>query len=1180
MNRHCLGSQPFKYFVETDPTVPGWVKKIQKENIETWNTVLNKQDILEAGQHIIIDGNVISFDHTIDELANNFHYFKIGNERIFNDLRNYFITLNEEEFIPIDIMSNTAYMQWQDGLYYYDDEHSPNNVYKVVKNDIEYDVITYWDRATGDSQVFKDIINNLSPNTMLGFYKNNQKIFLRIDNGDLIDSEINYDENEPELNALFDLKKFFIIDSDTREESIVYILSDYDIRHPREIELEIIRVDEKNKVQTTDKFNSNYSYYTYNRNTDTYSPITLNENTFKQRQNGLYIRNSMWNPDTLLTSKNIDQLLYDFADTAYSRAKQNAYNSFVTNQLESYVNGRINSLNLYNYATNTALSNLENRFNTMSETYSGLESRIDYLSSTREYRITTGNGLKKTYVNENTLNQVANIDINIKRIPDGDINEDVKRYLRIEKGYNGYYIFNDLIFQDWQYELTPEGEYISDGKGGWQKEYLDHYIIGMPFTERLIPERVAVSSKAILEELNDNYEMKLISLSNNIKIVDIDYYKQLWGATGEHFTEDDFKSLMEEWYDVNRDWSSSENQAIMKMYTYNGENGEKLYRHQRAITFDIGDSEIKAAEGYKKIENPSQNDFKNRERSWYYLKDGKYYLVSKEDEYDSEKEYFTLGDQSPKNTIVSADVIARYTPVKLDIINTQNTNDYTFYLKNIINNIIDTADLNLTDTIRKGVHNITITYNDETYGRYTVNLLDDYGTIVSSALLDLPTERLVDHGEYKTETINGETVRGIRLYFVGYDEIEHSELTTFIPLEDILDSIDQRNQELDDKIDTTKEELEAAIIAAELETDNKTIKKYLKTDSNNFTETEDSTFNSNKIYYELKDGTYIITEDKIKQQNKTYYESINVKNGKNTLYATDAIIENGFTALGLTNGVGNITSGTRIEAGTTIIGLLKKMLIVPKDPTAHVPTITLITDSPVGTSTIQEVGTVVKPNMRYTFTQGYFSGSAAEYGTAYRENANCEVISENYYNGNNLLNDYNKDEYTYVLPEGTTTFKLNVGYSANTIIPKKNTDEDSTVKINAGTATANKTINARYKYFIGYVSDIYNIGSSVIRNLSTSNFLNVNTATSISNTYTSNGNSILIACPSKYKLSTITNGLGASIKDNFSIKDNTTIDIGGSETCSYKFYLYPITNGAQVEYKGISFTTSTGVEDF
>lgn len=697
--RYCIGSQPFKYFMETDPTVPMWVKKIQQNDIETWNTVLNKQDKLTAGKHIIIDNNEISFDHDIDLMASDFQYLPIGNERIWNDLRNYFTTQNGENFSPISIDTDTAYMQWQDGLYY--EENSSEPIYNVVPLDtpvivdaeelatggdlrntyflsnghgLKYELYLYPSAASRDEQGFIDNIVRINNEGYDLAYIDDSEDYkvlvvndnsIYVDNVELTDQQI--------LDLMTDNKSFYKM-KDSIVNHKIYMFSggnegsDFyyydDSTLPIYRSTEIIAITKTyTKVLPEDIFDNTKTYCVYNRKTDTYSTISLNENTFKERQNGLYIRTSVWDKDTLLTAKNIDQLMYDLVDTAYAHAKDTAYQNFVTNQLKDYVNGRIASLNLNTYATNTALNNHITSFNILANQVNDIDDEVDDISSTREYLITTGNGLKKTYINEETLNQVAHLDLDIRPMPDGYLNEETKKYLHLEDGYNGFYIFNDLIYQDWIYKLDAQGNYISDGEGGWQKEQLDHYVIGMPFTERLVPARVAVSSRAVLEELNDNYEMKLITLGSNVQIVDLAYYKQLWGATGATFTEADFKALTAEWYDVNWDTVTPENQAIMKMYTYNGENGERLYRHQRAITFipsDTGD--IYAADVYTAISNPTEEEFESRTEPWYTYNSTtqQYEYVSLEEEFDSNETYYTLGSQQSKYTIPSCDGVAKF----------------------------------------------------------------------------------------------------------------------------------------------------------------------------------------------------------------------------------------------------------------------------------------------------------------------------------------------------------------------------------------------------------------------------------------------------------------------------------------------------------------------------------------
>ena len=86
------------------------------------------------------------------------------------------LTKKKEEFIPIDILTDTAYMQWQDGLYYTGKQEGnfikggfdTNNIYKVVEGDVEYDVFPYYEERQSDSVII-DIIESLDNGYTLAY---------------------------------------------------------------------------------------------------------------------------------------------------------------------------------------------------------------------------------------------------------------------------------------------------------------------------------------------------------------------------------------------------------------------------------------------------------------------------------------------------------------------------------------------------------------------------------------------------------------------------------------------------------------------------------------------------------------------------------------------------------------------------------------------------------------------------------------------------------------------------------------------------------------------------------------------------------------------------------------------------------------------------------------------------
>lgn len=128
--------------------------------------------------------------------------------------------------------------------------------------------------------------------------------------------------------------------------------------------------------------------------------------------------------------------------------------------------------------------------------------------------------------------------------------------------------------------------------------------------------------------------------------------------------------------------------------------------------------------------------------------------------------------------------------------------------------------------------------------------------------------------------------------------------------------------------------------------------------------------------------------------------------------------------------------------------------------------------------------------------------------------------------------------------------------------------------VNSGTISV-KCVG-KYKYFIGYSdkTTFDQFDSASVRALTTkSGYITVNgTTTPVGTTaIDSNGKSIIVAVPNKYKLSTIENGVGASILSNFSSVGEVPVATGTLNT-TYTVYVYPITNGAVVAFKNVTIT--------
>lgn len=129
---------------------------------------------------------------------------------------------------------------------------------------------------------------------------------------------------------------------------------------------------------------------------------------------------------------------------------------------------------------------------------------------------------------------------------------------------------------------------------------------------------------------------------------------------------------------------------------------------------------------------------------------------------------------------------------------------------------------------------------------------------------------------------------------------------------------------------------------------------------------------------------------------------------------------------------------------------------------------------------------------------------------------------------------------------------------------------------NTPTNSQTVTVKGVYKYFLGYstnkVFDQFDSASVRALTTRTGDITKDGTTTIVNATaITSNGQSIVVACPSTYKLTTIENSFGVSILANFSSVGEVDVTTG-SITTKYKVYVYPVMGGAEVEFKNVTLT--------
>ena len=126
------------------------------------------------------------------------------------------------------------------------------------------------------------------------------------------------------------------------------------------------------------------------------------------------------------------------------------------------------------------------------------------------------------------------------------------------------------------------------------------------------------------------------------------------------------------------------------------------------------------------------------------------------------------------------------------------------------------------------------------------------------------------------------------------------------------------------------------------------------------------------------------------------------------------------------------------------------------------------------------------------------------------------------------------------------------------------------------TKSASENVRGKYKYFLGYSDNTTydQFNSDSIRALTIkTGWLNINSTTEVvgGTDIKSNGKSIIIACPNKYKLSSINTSFGNSMLELFTSQGEIDVKTGEIYT-KYNVYVYPITNNTKIDYKNVKIT--------
>ena len=334
-------------------------------------------------------------------------------------------------------------------------------------------------------------------------------------------------------------------------------------------------------------------------------------------------------------------------------------------------------------------------------------------------------------------------------------------------------------------------------------------------------------------------------------------------------------------------------------------------------------------------------------------------------------------------------------------------------------------------------------------------------------------------------------------------------------------------------------------------------------------------------------------------------------------------------------GAGNYSNGNTIPAGTDIQTILQNLLCKELYPTAtstngtisnsiaqptvtlsHSGTIEVGTEVSLNSASVAESTVSTTPNKVTGMTNGYSAADddsadstatsvSKEWSTSRTGNAYSMSATVTKFNGGNTTATTPATVATRSMTattlgyaaEGTNKIKVSVtgdtftgsvaeipvmylvSNLGNTDASKKTTKVNAQSNITPAAPTNSKevSVTGKYKYFLGYSANtaFNQFDSAAVRALTAkTDWIEIDRTTTIVGdkpSMTSNGKSIVVACPAKYQLATIQNGVGANILPNFTSVGNVDVTTG-SITTSYKVYVYPITNGAAVEFKNVTLT--------
>lgn len=270
--------------------------------------------------------------------------------------------------------------------------------------------------------------------------------------------------------------------------------------------------------------------------------------------------------------------------------------------------------------------------------------------------------------------------------------------------------------------------------------------------------------------------------------------------------------------------------------------------------------------------------------------------------------------------------------------------------------------------------------------------------------------------------------------------------------------------------------------------------------------------------------------------------------------------------------IGGYTDGMTIDENTPILEILKTILQKTVDVKANDPTAKL-----TGDTYKAEYGSEATKTATITLTQGSFtSADPTAWTTSQKMDCRLVGVTGNWKwtisNDGMIAQSTNK----YYATSAQTLSVPYVEISQNTVVPKKSNGDDSSVEYIDTTlaVSGNIKIIPYYNLYFGPIltTDISSVTASDVKRLEhVEEEFPLDKTKTIGGSYTGQGKSILIACPSEYQLTGITDSMGNSILSLFRFTSQLDIPCGNDVLVKYNLYLYPISNGADQAYKNLTF---------